>query len=97
MSKRTVLAIATLALFTGFVSPSWAADAPPKNKSSQHAACADHVKKMKEMKTSAERDAYCKGDSACSSNHCEAMMSHHGKSKHHAAATPAPAAPKTTN
>ena len=95
MSKRTVLAIATLALFTGFVSPSWAADAPAKDKNSaQHAACADHVKKMKAMKTSAERDAYCKGDSACSTNHCEAMM-HHGKSHHHAA-TPAPA-PKTTN
>ena len=91
MSKRTVLAIATLALFTGFVTPSWAADAPAKPKhSAQHEACADHVKKMKEMKTSAERDAYCKGDSACSSNHCEQMLAHHGKSKHHAA-TPAPA------
>ena len=96
MSKRTVLAIATLALFTSFVSPSWAADAPAK-PTGQHTACADHVKKMKEMKTSAERDAYCKGDSACSANHCESMMSHHGKSKHHAAATTPAPAPKTTN
>ena len=73
MSKRTVLAIATLALFCSFGTPSWAADAPAKGKhSAQHEACADHVKKMKGMKTSAERDTYCKGDSACSSNHCEA-------------------------
>ena len=96
MSKRTVLAIATLALFTSFAVPTWAADTSAKDKNSaQHAACADHVKKMKGMKTAAERDAYCNGDSACSSNHCEAMM-HHGKSHHHASKA-TPAAPKTTN
>ena len=98
MSKRTALAIATLALFCSFGTPSWAADAPAKGKhSAQHAACADHVKKMKAMKTSAERDTYCKGDSACSSNHCEDMMSHHGKAKHHTAAPAGTTAPKTTN
>jgi hypothetical protein len=91
MSKRTAIAIATLAAFCSFAPLSWAADAPAKGKSSeQHAACADHVKKMKAMKTTAERDTYCKGDSACSSNHCEAMMTHHhAKTQHHAAA-PAP-------
>ena len=97
MSKRTVLAIATLAMFTNFAAPVWAADKPTDSKSAQHAACADHVKKMKEMKTAAERDTYCKGDASCSSNHCMSMM-HHGKSaKHHAAPTTTAPAPKTTN
>ena len=96
MSKRTVFAIATLALFANFAAPTWAAD-NAKSSSSKHSVCAEHVKKMKAMKTAAERDTYCKGDADCSANKCESMMSHHGKSKHHAAAsTPAPA-PKTTN
>jgi len=97
MSKRTVLAIATLAMLTNFAAPVWAADKPADSKSAQHAACADHVKKMKEMKTSAERETYCKGDASCSSNHCMSMMGHHGKSKHHAATTTPAPAPKTTN
>lgn len=98
MSKRTVLAIATLALLCSFGTPSWAADAPAKGKhSAQHEACAEHVKKMKGMKTSAERDTYCKGDSACSSNHCEQMMTHHGKSKQHHAAAATTTAPKPAN
>ena len=94
MSKRTVFAIAALALFTSFAAPTWAADNAPAPHG-KHSACAEHVKKMKGMKTAAERDAYCKGDADCTSNKCESMMSHHGKGKQHAA-TPAPA-PKTTN
>lgn len=94
MSKRTVLAIATLAMFTNFAAPVWAAE---KSKTSaQHTACAEHVQKMKEMKTAAERDTYCKGDASCTSNHCMSMM-HHGKStKHHAAASTTTPAPKPT-
>ena len=97
MSKRTIFAIAALTVFTNFAAPVWAADAPASGKSAQHTACAEHVKKMKEMKTSAERDTYCKGDASCSSNHCMSMM-HHGKgAKHHAASSTMTPAPKTTN
>jgi hypothetical protein len=84
MSLRTALVIALLAVASG------TATAAPKQPADN--ACAEHVKKMEGMKTSAEREAYCKEHEDCESHHCTKQVAHKkGHAKKHAAA---PAAPK---
>lgn len=84
MSLRTALVVALLAVASG------TASAAPKHAAD--AACAEHVKKMEGMKTSAEREAYCKEHEDCASHHCAKQVAHHkAHAKHHAAA----AKPKT--
>jgi hypothetical protein len=83
MSVRTALVMATTVLAIGFSLAANAATPAPKN--ADKAACSEHVKMMEGMKTSAERDAYCKQHEDCVSHHCEKMAAAHHK-KHHAKA-----------
>jgi len=94
MSVRTVLVIAATVFATGFSLAATAAT--PKN--ADKAACTEHVKKMKEMKTSAEREAYCKEHEDCMSHHCTKYAASHKKSgTKKKAAAPAPATPPPAN
>jgi len=53
---------------------------------------------MKEMKTSAEREAYCKEHEDCMSHHCTKYAASHKKSgTKKKAAAPAPATPPPAN
>ena len=92
MSLRTALAIAAAVLVTGF---SFAADAGTKAKDPDKAACTEHTKKMNAMKTSTERDAYCKEHEDCMSHNCTRFAAKHKTAKHHTAA-PAAKPPATT-
>jgi hypothetical protein len=94
MSLRTALAIAAAVLVTGF---SFAAEAgtATKTKNADKTACAEHTKKMNGMKTTAERESYCKEHEDCVSHNCTRFAAKHKASstKHHAAA---PATPPAT-
>ena len=96
MSVRTALVIAATVFATGFSLAATPALAATKN--ADKAACSEHVKKMNEMKTSAEREAYCKEHEDCMSHHCTKYAASHKKSgTKKKAAAPAPATPPPAN
>ena len=90
-SVRTAFVIAAFVLGSGISAAAFAAT-PTKAPS----PCSAHIKAMKGMKTSAEREAYCKDHEDCMSNKCMShMSSKHKKSSgstSSSAAAPAPAA-----
>jgi hypothetical protein len=86
-SVRTAFVIAAFVLGSGVSAAAFAATKAPS-------ACSAHIKAMKGMKTSAEREAYCKDHEDCMSNKCMSHMSaKHKKSSSGSAAAPAPAKP----
>ena len=89
-SVRTAFVIAAFVLGSGLSAATFAAT-PAKAPS----PCAAHVKAMKGMKTSAEREAYCKDHEDCMSNKCMSHMAKHKSSAKSSAA--APAAKPATN
>ncbi|MFI5315609.1 MAG: hypothetical protein ACHQ6T_07905 [Myxococcota bacterium] len=94
MSLRTALAIAAAVLVTGFSFAAEAGTSATKTKNADKTACTEHTKKMDAMKTSAERESYCKEHEDCVSHNCTRFAAHHKTStKHHATA---PATPPAT-
>jgi hypothetical protein len=87
-SVRTAFVIATIALCSGMSAAAFAA-----TSAKAPSPCSAHIKAMKGMKTSADREAYCKEHEDCMSNKC---MSHMTKHKSSAKST-APAKPPAAN
>jgi hypothetical protein len=83
-SVRTAFVLTAFVLGSGLSAAAFAAT-PAKAPS----PCAAHVKAMKGMKTSAEREAYCKDHEDCVSNKCMSHMSKHKSSAKSSAAAPA--------